>query len=269
MTPPSRRSSSTHTANHGPTSSPPTWRHWRNFSTTSNTAPAPQLRSSPRPKDSTPGIRAPPKLRLRRNPPPRPPDPPPAPAVHPRPPMTKSPHPHRRHPAHLPVQGSDRVPDKPAARSRPMTGANPPLTPGVTKNAFLAHSHEPRRSSGGSGHDPGAGNAFTARSRVRISGGTLEDLSLTLPDSSTRDVHVRIAGTPPTPSKLAIILDHPARTLLVTSRPDKAITDAAARNLMDLITVAPATVIMGGIHLLETRDPGFPTAPDGHRTRGL
>jgi len=98
---------------------------------------------------------------------------------------------------------------------------------------------------------------------VRISGGTLEDLSLALPDHSTREVQVKIRPLPPTPSKLAVILKRRVRTLLVTSRPSKAVADAAARNLIDLITIAPANVVVGGVELLQSRDPA-PAA----RTRG-
>jgi hypothetical protein len=103
---------------------------------------------------------------------------------------------------------------------------------------------------------------------VRISGGTLEDLSLTLPDRSTREVQVKIAEIPPTPSKLAVILERPVRTLLVTSRPSKAIADAAARNLMDLITVAPAAVVVGGVQLLESRDPSTAARTHGRMPWG-
>jgi hypothetical protein len=103
---------------------------------------------------------------------------------------------------------------------------------------------------------------------VRISGGTLEELSLTLPDSSTREVRVKLAQLPPTPSKLAVILERQVRTLLVTSRPSKAVADAAERNLVDLITIAPATVVIGGVRLLEPRGPEAPARSHGRTPWG-
>ncbi|WP_235505622.1 ArsR/SmtB family transcription factor [Arthrobacter sp. Leaf337] len=99
---------------------------------------------------------------------------------------------------------------------------------------------------------------------VRISGGNLDALSLTLPDSSIVEVKVQITDTPPTPSKLEAILERKVRTLIVTSRPTPALSDAAALDKVDLITVAPASVTIGGVQRLEPRPKPAPPAEKTH-----
>jgi hypothetical protein len=102
---------------------------------------------------------------------------------------------------------------------------------------------------------------------IRISGGNLDALSLTLPDRSTREVRVQITDTPPTPSKLEAILERKARTLIVTSRPTPALSDAAAQDKIDLITVSPASVTIGSIEHLEPRqEPASPPEKTHGRT---
>lgn len=103
---------------------------------------------------------------------------------------------------------------------------------------------------------------------VRISGGNLAALSLALPDRRTLEVRVQIADAPPTPSKLELILARPQRTLLITSRPGKAAVVAAAHNMLDLITVTPASVTLGGTRLLEPHEPAENERPHGRTPWG-
>ncbi|WP_423182930.1 hypothetical protein [Arthrobacter sp. NyZ413] len=91
------------------------------------------------------------------------------------------------------------------------------------------------------------------QAEVRISGGNLDALSLTLPDRSTQEVKVWIADTPPTPSKLVAILERKVRTLIVTSHPTRALSQAASQDRIDLITVDPASVMIGGVQRLQLR----------------
>lgn len=103
------------------------------------------------------------------------------------------------------------------------------------------------------------------QAEVRISGGNLEALSLTLPDRSTREVKVQVADTPPTPSKLDAILKRKVRTLIVTSHPTPALSQAASQDKVDLITVDPASVTIGGVQRLQsTKETDYPT----EKTRG-
>lgn len=99
---------------------------------------------------------------------------------------------------------------------------------------------------------------------VRISGGNLDALSLTLPDRGTLEVKVQITDTPPTPSKLQVILERKVRTLIVTSRPTPALSDAAALDKIDLVTVAPASVMIRGIQHLEPREKPAAAAEKTH-----
>lgn len=90
---------------------------------------------------------------------------------------------------------------------------------------------------------------------IRISGGNLDALSLTLPDRSTREVKLQVTDAPPTPSKLEAIFNRKTRTLIVASRPSSALSAAAAMDKIDLITVAPASasVTIGGVEHLDPR----------------
>lgn len=102
---------------------------------------------------------------------------------------------------------------------------------------------------------------------IRISGGNLDALSLTLPDRSTQEVRVQFAAAPPTPSKLEAILERTARTLIVTSRPTPALSEAATQDKVDLITVSPASITIGGVQYLKPRqEPDAPVEKTHGRT---
>lgn len=103
---------------------------------------------------------------------------------------------------------------------------------------------------------------------VRISGGNLEALSLTLPDASNREVAVHIAESPPTPSKIDLLLARPQRVLVVTSRPGRAVTEAARTDRLDLITISPASVVIGGVELLGAPAPEPVAAHHGRAAWG-
>ncbi|MFJ4029433.1 ArsR family transcriptional regulator [Paenarthrobacter sp. NPDC089989] len=104
---------------------------------------------------------------------------------------------------------------------------------------------------------------------VRITGGSLDALSLTLPDRSVREVKVQLASTPPTPSKLQAILEREVRRLIVTIRPTERLTEAALQDEVELITIAPASVIIGGVQRLERRHtPETPKRPRGRAPWG-
>jgi hypothetical protein len=66
------------------------------------------------------------------------------------------------------------------------------------------------------------------QAEVRISGGNLDSLSLTLPDRSTQEVKIQVADTPP-PSKVNAIFGRKVRTLLVTSHPTAALSEGPGR----------------------------------------
>lgn len=93
---------------------------------------------------------------------------------------------------------------------------------------------------------------------IRISGGDMEALSLTVPDRGAHQARVHLVETPPTPSKLAAVLERKVRTLIVTSRPTAALLAAASKDLIDLITVSPGVVIIGGVHYLQPDEPAAP-----------
>lgn len=99
---------------------------------------------------------------------------------------------------------------------------------------------------------------------VRISGGNLDALSLTLPDRSTRELKVQVTETPPTPSKLEAIIERKVRTLIVTSRPTPALSEAAAKDKVDVITVAPASITIGGVQHLQPRHESSAPAEKTH-----
>lgn len=99
---------------------------------------------------------------------------------------------------------------------------------------------------------------------VRITGGNLDALSLTLPDSRVREVKVQLASTPPTPSKLRAILERETQTLIVMFRPTERLTETALQDKIDLVTIAPVSVIIGGVQRLEPRHKPEPA----EKTRG-
>lgn len=99
---------------------------------------------------------------------------------------------------------------------------------------------------------------------VRISGGNMDALSLTLPESRNYEVKLQLASTPPTPSKLKAILERKARTLIVTVRPTPVLLEAAIQSKLDLITLNPATVTIAGVSRLEPQKP----TPNEERTPG-
>jgi len=91
------------------------------------------------------------------------------------------------------------------------------------------------------------------RGDVRISGGDLKDLSLTLPDGSRLVVHVKTYRVPPSPSALLRLFDSGESSyLIVTVRATKSLTDAARAGRLNLVTLDPTTIIIGGQDLLPT-----------------
>lgn len=89
------------------------------------------------------------------------------------------------------------------------------------------------------------------RAGVRISGGNLESLSLTLPDRSQVTVRVIPVDSPPPAAKLRSLLDRPERILVVSPRNGRAVDEAARDNRMDLIALNPASVVIGGRQWLD------------------
>ena len=89
------------------------------------------------------------------------------------------------------------------------------------------------------------------RAGVRISGGNLDSLSLTLPDHSQVIVRVHPADAPPPAARLRSLLERPERMLVVSPRGGKAVIEAASDDRMDLITIDPASVVIAGRQRLE------------------
>lgn len=89
---------------------------------------------------------------------------------------------------------------------------------------------------------------------VQISGGSLDALSLTLPDHTVRSVRVLATEKPPTPSRFQAAIERNARILIVTAKPTAALSDAASTNKLDLISLTPPSVMIDGTELLERRD---------------
>lgn len=85
---------------------------------------------------------------------------------------------------------------------------------------------------------------------IRISGGSLEDLSLTLPDNSTVVVHVKVYRTPPTPSAALNLLARRHAYLIVTARPTEFLIEAARVGMLNLVTLEPASLFINGQDLL-------------------
>ncbi len=103
------------------------------------------------------------------------------------------------------------------------------------------------------------------RGDIRISGGNLETLSLSLPDQTTRELSVRVTTGPPTPSMIDAITHRPRRQLVVTHRPGKAFTKAADDDRLDLITIEPASVVIGGLQRLDPPADQSISVPNQHR----
>lgn len=89
------------------------------------------------------------------------------------------------------------------------------------------------------------------RAGVRISGGNLESLSLTLPNHAQVTVRVHPVDAPPPPAKLRSLLERPERILIVSRRNGRAVDESARDNRMDLITLDPASVVIGGRQQLD------------------
>lgn len=86
------------------------------------------------------------------------------------------------------------------------------------------------------------------RAGVRVSGGNLERLSLTLPDSTVREVRVHSGPA-------ARIRDGILPVLVVTDRPSKSAVEAANTGAYDLIDTDSELVIIGAQTLLEAEAP--------------
>lgn len=89
------------------------------------------------------------------------------------------------------------------------------------------------------------------RAGVRISGGNLDSLSLTLPDHAQVTVRVHPVDAPPPAAKVRSLLERPERILIVSPRGGKAVNEAASHGRMDLITIDPASVFIAGQRRLE------------------
>lgn len=85
------------------------------------------------------------------------------------------------------------------------------------------------------------------RAGIRISGGNLERLSLTLPDSTVREV--RIYSGPA--ARLTATKTGPFPVMVVTDRAAKGTAESAAAGAFDLIAVESELVIIGGQTYLE------------------
>ena len=83
------------------------------------------------------------------------------------------------------------------------------------------------------------------RAGVRISGGNLDALSLTLPDRTQVEVRVHTVDAPLPAGRLRLLLERPQRLLIVSPRPGRALIEAAAADDVDLITLDPASVVIG------------------------
>jgi hypothetical protein len=99
------------------------------------------------------------------------------------------------------------------------------------------------------------------RAAVRIAGGDLQALALTLPDGSAKTVSLLAPAFSPTPSKIeADLARHPKTAIMyVVVSPGLAVMAAAENGDVDLISVDPPTVLIGGDRLLdlETGDTNF------------
>lgn len=102
-------------------------------------------------------------------------------------------------------------------------------------------------------HDDVATRAFEMlrRSGVRISGGDFADLSLTLPNEKTIVVQVKFYRVPPGPSAILNLLTRQdAAFLIVTARPTEFLAEAARVGTLNLVTLDPPSVYIGGQNLL-------------------
>lgn len=89
------------------------------------------------------------------------------------------------------------------------------------------------------------------RNAVRISSGSLEDLSLTLPDGSSVVVQMKSYQTPPTPkAMLNLVARRDTEYLIVTRRPTEFLTEAASIGALSLVTLEPESLYIKGQDLL-------------------
>lgn len=96
------------------------------------------------------------------------------------------------------------------------------------------------------------------RADVRITGGDLQALAISLPNGSGRIVSLMATAFSPTPSKIeADLARNPSSSIMyVVTSPGHAVLNAAARGDVDLISIDPPAVTIGGDSFLgsETRD---------------
>ncbi|WP_216607483.1 hypothetical protein [Arthrobacter sp. 260] len=103
---------------------------------------------------------------------------------------------------------------------------------------------------------------------VRIDGGGLADLAMTLPDGTNRVAQVKVMLRSPSPSVLRNH-NHGGPHLYIVQTASSAIREAAFEGAIDLIVLKPPTVILDGEPLLTTVNPATPsTAPRGPKPWG-
>lgn len=103
---------------------------------------------------------------------------------------------------------------------------------------------------------------------VRIDGGSLDDLAMTLPDGTHRVARVKVMLRSPSPSVLRSI-DRRDHRLYIVPTASSAIKDVAFEGVMDLIVLNPPTVILDGEPLLTSADAAIPiAAPRGPKPWG-
>lgn len=103
---------------------------------------------------------------------------------------------------------------------------------------------------------------------VRIDGGGLENLALTLPDGTHRVARVKVMLKSPSPS---VLRDHDqgGLRLYIVPTASSAIKDAAFEGTADLIVLNPPTVILNGAPLLTSADAAtLSAAPRGPKPWG-
>jgi hypothetical protein len=90
------------------------------------------------------------------------------------------------------------------------------------------------------------------RAAVRIAGGDLHALALTLPNGRAKTVSLLATAFSPTPSKIeADLARHPKTAIMyVVVSPGPAVMSAAEKGDVDLISIDPSAVLIGGDRLL-------------------
>lgn len=101
------------------------------------------------------------------------------------------------------------------------------------------------------------------RAAVRITGGDLRALSLSLPGGTAKTVALLAPAFSPTPSKIeADLARHPKTPIMyVVKSPGHAVLASAERGEVDLVSIEPPAVLVGGRWLLDLKtEEGVPGA---------